>query len=68
MYLYGNSDYETTSVFFSAPSNSNIDDVPKQPVFDTGDERALLKAIENVFLNYKRLTCTRHIRENKIVI
>ena len=39
-------------------------DALSSPVFDSDDDKAQSKAIDEAFPNVKRLTCTRHLKEN----
>ena len=39
-------------------------DAPSSPVFGSDDDKAWSKAIDEAFPNIKRLTCTRHLKEN----
>ena len=63
MFLHGNSDFASLLPFFQHLRGQLID-VPSSPVFGSDDDKAQSKAIDEAFPNVKRLTCTRHLKEN----
>ena len=63
MLLHGNSDIASLLPFFQHLRGQLID-APSSPVFGSDDDKAQSKAIDEAFPNVKRLTCTRHLKEN----
>ena len=63
MFLHGNSDFASLLPFFQHLRRQLLD-APSSPVFGSDDDKAQSKAIDEAFPNVKRLTCTRHLKEN----
>ena len=63
MFLHGNSDFASLLPFFQY-LHGQLLDAPSSPVFGSDDDKAQSKAIDEAFPNVKRLTCTRHLKEN----
>ena len=63
MFLHGNSDFASLLPFFQHLRGQLID-APSSPVFGSDGDKAQSKAIDEAFPNVKRLTCTRHLKEN----
>ena len=63
MFLHGNSDFASLLPFFPHLRGQLLD-APSSPVFGSDDDKAQSKAIDEAFPNVKRITCTRHLKEN----
>ena len=64
MFLHGNSDRKTYSLFFSHLSDILYDKHGQMPIFGSDEEKAMKQAIDRSFRDSQTLGCMRHLQKN----